>query len=51
MPYCELLLQNSLSLLEILRWIIDMNLASVYLRTFFFIKKISQNYCNFYVDN
>ena len=49
MAYCELLLQNSLSLLEILGWLIDMNLAIVYLPTHFFIKKNSQNQCNFYV--
>ena len=35
--YCELLLQNSLSLLEKLGWLFDMNLAIVYLLTNLFI--------------
>ena len=49
MAYCELLPQNNLSLLELLGWLIDVNLAIVYLPTNFFIKKNSQNYCKFYV--
>ena len=44
MAYYELLPQNSLSLLELLGWLIDVNLAIVYLPTNFFIKKNSQNY-------
>ena len=49
MAYCDLLLHNNLSLLEILGWLIDVNLAIVYLMTNFFFKENSQNYCNFYV--
>ena len=49
MAYCDLLLHNNLSLFEILGWLIDVNLAIVYLQTNFFLKKNSQNYCNFYV--
>ena len=45
----DLLLHNNSSLLEILGWLIDVNLAIVYLMTNFFFKKNSQNYCNFYV--
>ena len=45
--YCELLHQNSLSLLEVLGWLIDVNLAIVYVPTNFLIKKNNQNYCNF----
>ena len=37
MAYCELLLQNSLSLLVLLEWLIDMNLAIVYLLANFFL--------------
>ena len=40
MANCELLLQNSLSLLEVLGWSIDVNLAMVYLPTNFFIERI-----------
>ena len=40
MANCELLLQNSLSLLEVLGWLIDVNLAMVYLPTNFFIERI-----------
>ena len=47
MEYCELLNQNNLSLLEIQKWLIDVNLAITYLLTNFYIKKYSQNY--FYV--
>ena len=36
MAYCELLLQNSLSLLEMLGWLFDVNLAIVYLPSAFF---------------
>ena len=49
MAYCDLLLHNNLSLLEILGWLIDVNLAIVYLMTNFFFKENSPNYCNFYV--
>ena len=49
MAYRELLLKNSLSLLALLEWLIDLNLAIVYLPANFFIKMNSQNYCNFYV--
>ena len=49
MAYCDLLLHNNLSLLEIIGWLIDVNPAIVYLMTNFFFKKNSQNYCNFYV--
>ena len=49
MVYCELLHQNCLSLLEILGWLFDMNLAIVYVPTNLFIKMNSQNYCHFYV--
>ena len=33
--YCELLYQDSLSLLEIQEWLIDANLATIYLLTNF----------------
>ena len=46
---CEVLLQNSLSLLEQLELLIVVNQAIVYLLINFFVKKNSQNYCNFYV--
>ena len=49
MAYCDLLLHNNLSLLEILGWLIDVNLAIVYLMTNFFFKENGQNYCNLYV--
>ena len=39
MAYCEVLLQNSLSLLEQLELLIDVNQAIVYLLINFFIKK------------
>ena len=42
MAYCDLLLHNNLSLLEILGWLIDVNLAIVYLMTNFFVKENSQ---------
>ena len=47
MAYCELLYQNSLSLLEILEWIIDANLVIIYLLTIFYIN--GQNHCQFYI--
>ena len=50
MAYCELLLQINLGLLEIIGWLIDAYLAIVYLPTNIFIKKNSQNYFNFYVQ-
>ena len=40
MAYCDLLLHNNLSLLEILGWLIDVNLAIVYLMINFFLKRI-----------
>ena len=40
MAYCDLLLHNNLSLLEIQGWLIDVNLVIVYLMTNFFYKKI-----------
>ena len=43
------ILQNSLCLHEINEWLFDVNLAITYLLTNFYIKKNSQNYCNFYV--
>ena len=46
MEYCELLHQNSLSLLETQEWLIGMNLAITYLLTNFYIKKYGQSYCN-----
>ena len=49
MAYCDLLLRSNLSLLEILGWLIDVNLAIVYLMTNFLFIENSQNYCNFYV--
>ena len=49
MAYSQLMLQNILSLLEILGWLIGMNLAIVYLPTNFLMKKNSQNKCSFYV--
>ena len=49
MEYCELLHHTSFGLLEIQEWLIDVNLATLYLLTDFYIKKNSQNYCNFYV--
>ena len=49
MEYCELLNQNKLSLLEIQKWPIGVNLTITYLLTNFYIKKNCQNYCNFYV--
>ena len=49
MVYCELLHQNCLSLLKILGWLFDMNLAIIYIPTNLFINKNSQNYCHFYV--
>ena len=51
MEYCELLIQNNLSLLEIQNWLIDVNLAIIYLLTNFYIEKNSQNYFNFYVPS
>ena len=42
MEYCELLIQNSLRSLEILGWLIDLNLAIAYLPTNVFIKKKSK---------
>ena len=47
--YCELLLQNSLSLLEIQEGSIDANLVNIYLLNNFYIKNYGQNYCHFYV--
>ena len=44
--FYELLHQNSVCLLEILEWLIDVNLAITYLLTNFYIKKNSQKYCN-----
>ena len=41
MAYCDLLLHNNLSLLEILGWLIDVNLAIVYLMTNFSLKRIA----------
>ena len=38
MVYCEILHQNSLNSLEILGWLIDVNLDIVYLLTNLFIK-------------
>ena len=49
--YCELLLQNSLSLLEILVLLIDVNLAIVYLRTNFSLKRIVKIIATFTFDN
>ena len=49
MAYCELVLQNSSSLLEIPGWLNNVNLAIVYLLTNFYIKENSKNYCNFYI--
>ena len=40
MAYCELLYQNSLCLLEIQEWLIDANLAIIYLLTNFYIEII-----------
>ena len=40
MAYCELLHQNSLSFLEILGWLIDVNLAIVFTPTNFSSKRI-----------
>ena len=52
MACCELLHQHCSSLLEILGWLIDVNLAIVYVPTNFFIKKNrteknSKKYCHF----
>ena len=47
MKYCELLNKNK-SLLGIQEWLIVVNLAIKYLLTNFYIKKNSQNCCNFY---
>ena len=49
MAYCEILHQSSLRLLEIQGWLIEVNLAIVYVPTNFIIKKNSQNYCHFYM--
>ena len=50
MASCELLHQNSLNSLEILGWLIDVNLDIVYLLTNLFIKNEYKNkYCHFYV--
>ena len=51
MVYCELLQQNSSSLLKILGWLIGVNLANVYLPTNFFIKKNSKIIAIFTFDN
>ena len=51
MAYCEVLFQNSLSLLETLRWLIDVNLDIVYILTNFFIKKKSHFFAIFMFDN
>ena len=47
MAYCELLLQNSLSLLYILGKLSDENQGIAYLPTSFFIKNDSQNLLRF----
>ena len=49
MDYCDILNQNSLGLLEIQEWLIDVNLAIIYILTNFYIKKNSQSYCICYV--
>ena len=49
MGYCALLNQYNLSLLEIQKWLTDVNLAITYLLTNFYIKKNSQNHFNIYV--
>ena len=51
MAYCDLLLHNNLSLLEILGWLIDVNLAIVYLMTNFFFKKNCKFSAIFMFDN
>ena len=48
MEYCELVHQDSLSLLE-MEWLIEVNLAIIYLLTIFYIQNNSDNYCKFYV--
>ena len=49
--YCELLHQNILSLLEILGWIIDVNLAIVYLPTNLFINRVVKIIAIFMFEN
>ena len=51
MAYCDLLLHNNLSLLEILGWLIDVNLAIVYLMTNFSLKRIVKIIAIFMFDN
>ena len=51
MAYCEVMHQNSLSKLEILELIIDVNLANMYLLTSFYFKNNSQNHCHLYVGD
>ena len=53
MAYCELMLQNNLSLLEVLHvgWLIDVNLAILYLPTLFLLKRIVKIIAIFTFDN
>ena len=51
MAYFELLLHNNLSLLEILGWLTDVNLAIVYLLTNFSLKRIVKIIAIFTFDN
>ena len=48
MEFCELLHHNSLGLLEIQEWLIDVNLAITYLLTNFYIKGNIKKYCYVY---
>ena len=49
--YCELLYQNSLSLLEIQEWLGDANLAIMYLLTNFYKKIIVEIIAKFTFDH
>ena len=49
MAYCELFYQNGLSLLKIQKWLIDANLAIIYLLSNFYIKNNSQFQFDHYI--